>query len=89
MSYPNAMTDQPQPATSTPAKPHANETRPERYARHTRNAVALIAVLVCLWFAGGVIGGIVYLVHAHSAAVQTQENACNNNGGVWVGGTCE
>ena len=53
----------------------------EKYLRHIRNVVVAAFII---WITGAVIGGIAYIaVTAHDHAV-TQENACNNNGGIWV-----
>lgn len=41
MTYPNAITEDPQPTPAKPAGPP--ETKTERYARHTRNAAVFVA----------------------------------------------
>ena len=69
-----------------PASPKPVETVSEKYLRQIRNVVVAAFVI---WIAAAVIGGIAYIaVSAHDHSVQ-QENACNNNGGIWVNGQCE
>jgi hypothetical protein len=70
----------------SPATPKPAETVTEKYLRHIRNVVVAAFII---WIAGAVIGGIAYIaVSAHDHSVQ-QQNACNNNGGIWVNGQCE
>lgn len=47
---------------------HPGETLETRYARHTRNAAVLLAVIASVSVLAGVIIGIVALVAAHDAS---------------------
>lgn len=66
------------------AKP-APETVEQRLLRHIRN-------ILLTWLILGIVGAAAYgitvaAVAAHDHTVQ-QQNACNNNGGVYVNGQC-
>lgn len=66
------------PAVKTPR--HPGETLETRYARHTRNAAVLLAVIVSVSALAGVIIGIVALVAAHDASA-AQSGICASLGG--------
>lgn len=75
------------PQTEDPAATSAKtETPTEKYLRQIRNV--LVAAFV-IWIAGGITAGIVYgVVTAHAHQVQAEQK-CENQGGIWVDGSCD
>ena len=62
-------------AETLPHSPRV-ETLSQKYARHTRNAAVTIAVIVSLFTALSLIGGIAFVVHYNDVQACTQAQDC-------------